>query len=94
MKTVDLLIEDKLLEHVDKIAQIVSILAGKKVTVGDVIEKSIKDYTKYGESLIKVENNSQKGLNFNIYKTTESKEKENNPPLNHELFHKLCAEEW
>jgi hypothetical protein len=90
MKQVNVLMEEELLEHLDKLSQMISLLANKKITVSDVVRKSVAEYSKYKEVTIETTTNGQK-IEMNVRPATP--DGYNNLP-NDELMRKICMEEW
>ena len=70
MKQVNVLMDEDLLSHLEKISQMVSMF-GNKITTSDIVRKATIDYSLYGQVEIesKLENNEIKinvnNINFN-----------------------------
>lgn len=52
MKQVNVLMDEKVLEHLEKFAQMTSLLFGSKVTTSDIIRWAVEDYSKYGQFMM------------------------------------------
>ncbi|MCK9459673.1 MAG: hypothetical protein M0R80_08545 [Proteobacteria bacterium] len=91
MKQVNVLMEESLLEHLEKLSQIISMLCGKKITVSDVVRKSVVEYSKFGKVVIKSKVTEGQKLEINLLPATE--DGWNSLP-NDELMRKICMEEW
>ncbi len=59
MKQVNVLMEEELFEHLEKLSQVISLLASKKVTVSDVVRKSVTEYSKYKKVVIETTTKNQ-----------------------------------
>ena len=90
MKQVNVLMDEELLEHLEKLSQMISLLTGKKITVSDVVRKSVIEYTKYGLVVVESQLTENQQLQINLkpamFSTTDFP--------NDELMRKLCAENW
>lgn len=90
MKQVNVLMEEELLEHLEKLSQMISLLAQKKVTVSDVVRKSVTEYSKYKMVVIETTTKDQQ-LEINIKPATPDGY---DTLPNDELMRKICKEEW
>jgi hypothetical protein len=70
MKQVNVLMDEMLLEHVEKIAQIISLLCGKKVTTSDVVRQAVIEYSKYGQVIIESKLSKDQILEINCKLST------------------------
>ncbi len=89
MKQVNVLMDELLLEHLEKLSQLTSLLANKKVTVSDIVRKSVIDYTKYGQVTIESNLSEDQKIQINVKPTSDWDELPND-----ELMRKLCRENW
>jgi hypothetical protein len=52
MKQVNVLMEESLLEHLERLSQMISLFCDKKITVSDIVRKSVVKYSKYKQVVI------------------------------------------
>ena len=104
MKQVNVLMEEDLVSHLEKLAQVISLGYHKKVTVSDIVRKSVTDYTKFGEvwidmksfdGLTDADKAEPKEWRIDIKPTEWKKDKDGNYLLpNDELMRKLYEVQW
>ena len=63
MKQVNILMNEELLEHLEKFAQFLSLKTNKKITLSDVIRDAVEEYAKYEEIVI----HSQRSENDDLF---------------------------
>lgn len=88
MKQVNVLMDESLLDHVEKLSQLVSLLNGKKITVSDMVRRAVINYTKHGHVVLE-SYPSNNGMQINVKSVGDDDELPND-----ELMRKLCKEEW
>lgn len=87
-KQVNVLMEESLLEHMEKLANVVSLLCSKKITISDIVRKSVIDYSRYGK--VSIESAISKDHKMEVV----IKPVINGDHTNDELMRKICAEDW
>lgn len=90
MKQVNVLMEEELLNHLEKLSQVISLLTNKKITVSDVVRKSVMNYSKYKKVIIESDAKSS-GLQINIKPATPEDYKD---LPNDKLMQQIINEEW
>lgn len=82
---VNVLMDEQLLQHLEKLSATMSILKNKKITVSDIVRKSIVGYTQYGDTVIECK--EPQGDKIEMYIKSLSKKESG-------LIKKLFDEEW
>ena len=91
MKQVNVLMEEPLLEHLEKLSQVISLLCGKKITISDIVRKSVIEYSKYGQVVI--ESGLSKNHQIEITMKPATADGWKDLP-NDELMRKITMENW
>lgn len=86
MKQVNVLMEEDLLNHLEKLSKLISLMTNKKISISDVIRKSVINYSKYKKVIIEpdVKNSS---LQINIKSLFENDD-------NDDLIKEIVCENW
>ena len=90
MKQVNVLMEEELFEHLEKLSRAISLLTQKKITISDVVRKSVKEYSKYKKVVIETITQDQQ-LKINIKPATPD---DYDTLPNDELIRQICKDEW
>lgn len=90
MKQVNVLMEEELLNHLEKLSQVISLLTNKKITVSDVVRKSVNNYSKYKKVIIESDAKNS-GMEINIKPATPEDYKD---LPNDKLMQQIISEEW